>query len=457
VRGRIRRHGIVLVCAAAGLAIGCSAEPTTGVSEGAGAREGPLALAVAATLSQALKPTTSRTGIGPIELGEYPELTLVEIKAKGTLQRYFGNVWIFGANQGKPDRQFDGGGEFYSGSCNNNAWIAFDLPFVAAFCDQYNQRPIQEEWRTVWVVRGAGRIQWIRPPTYGPYCDVSGTPDCYRYEGNFSVSVTPFPAELVLKASKAAIESRQNVTFTANVTPDVIEGVPVPYRVQEWRWLPDAGGEGQLLDQCQGQTTCNYAPAVSGTMRATGYANGTAAEAEVHVTVFDCLTGDSLLDDPGVRDVLRQVHNGMGIGGPDSLRKERAAGMYCDATGACTSELHPVGPNDNECRMYPPAAADTSDVLIHGHPFRPRSEFTNPLYCPDGMVRPAARPSNDDFINYSGPRWLIVIDRVNVYVVPPTADGAPHQPCPSGNYDGAYTARRWSGPGACDLTADPIL
>lgn len=432
---------------------GCGRESPTDFSEPGGEAGRPgISMAVAPTYSTTFTPTTSRTSLGPVPFGPYPEQTLVEIRASGFIDRYWGNVWYY-PNPGQFDRTIDAAGDFGT----QYVHIAFDQQAVALFRDTQGL-PLQEEWRKVIVVKGSGAASWVRPPTGGNYqCDVPGTPDCFTYTGSFQVSVTPFPAELGLKASKPAVEPGQNVTFTASVTPDSIESVAVPFKVAEWRWQPDAGGASTLLPQCANQKVCNHAPTVSGTMRAIGFANGAADEATVHVTVFPCLVNDSLLDDPTVRDALRKVFNGMGIGGPDSLRVERAAGMYCDEAGSCTSELYPVGPSDNECRMYPPAAAGDSDVLIHGHPFRPMSEYTNADYCPFGEIKVAARPSNDDFYNYSGPRWLVVIDRLNVYVVPPSTDGLPPQPGPFNDYQGAYTTKRWAGGyGACDLTTAPI-
>jgi hypothetical protein len=450
-------RGIVVLTVLGIVTFGCGRESPTDVSEPGGEANRPgVAMAVAPTLSTTLSPTTSRTGIGPIPIGTYNEQTLVEIKATGLISRYWGYVWYYGTKQGQFDQQIDAAGL----QNTQNAHIAFNSPAMGWFLDTQGL-PLQEDWRKVVVVQGAGQVSWVRPGT-GGQCDSPGTPDCFSYTGSFQVSVTPFPAELGLKASKPAVEPGQNVTFTASVTPDSIEGIGVPFKVAEWRWQPDAGGASTLLPQCENQKLCNYAPTVSGTMRAIGYANGAPDEATVHVTVLPCLLNDSLLDDPTVRDALREVLNGMGIGGPDSLRTERAAGLYCDADGSCTSELYPVGPNDNECSMYPPAAADTSDVLIHGHPFRPRSEFPNPEYCVINGVPygdpPEARPSNHDFQNFAGPRILVVVDRANIYVVPRTADGLPPAPGSDGSYSGKYTKRNWSGPGAgmCDLTAPPV-
>jgi hypothetical protein len=451
---------VVVIVAIAGIALGCSDQDPTGMPESSD-RAG-IALAVAPTMGQTISPRLSNTDITPSSVGTYPEWTVVEIKVAGLLNRYFSDAPIWGSLAGKPFGQWDAGGVQAGGSsCIGNVWIAFDSPGFVGFCDNPSTA-LRSDWRAVRMVRGEGKVGWVSGPhrTDGT-CDTPSTPPCFTYLLDHTVTITPFPAELVLKANKAAIESGQNVTFTASVTPDTIENVGVPFKVVEWQWLPDAGGAGAVLTHCENQKVCTYAPNVSGTMRATGFANGAAAEAEVHVTVLDCLTGDSLLDDPGVRDLLRQVYNGMGIGGPDSLRTERAAGMYCDATGACTSELYPVGPNDNECSMYPPAAADSSDILIHGHPFRPRSEFPNPQHCViDGIpygLPPEARPSNHDFVNYAGPRILIVIDRTNVYVVPRTPDGLAPPPGPDGSYSGQYSKRRWSGLGdVCDVTKPPI-
>jgi hypothetical protein len=420
---------------AAALGVACGGEMPVGTSgESRRNRPAPIALAVAPTYSTTLSPTTSRTGIGPIPIGTYPELTLVEIKATGLIDRYWGHVWYYGTKQGQFDQQIDAAGL----SCTQNALIGFDSPAAGWFCDTQGLA-IRDEWRIVVVVQGAGRVTWVRPGT-GGQCDSPGTPDCFTYTGAFDISVTPFPAELVLTASRSAVTPGENVTFTASVTPGTIENVTVPFKVQEWRWLPNAGGEGTVLAQCANQKFCNYAPTVSGTMRATGFANGAEDGATVQVTVFPCLTGDSLLDDPLVRDLLRMTGDVSGYPSQaPANRLERGGALHCTLSGACEPVLYPPGPDDDACNWWPPTVIPPGTirpVVVHTHEFAPFDTLPPESVCrrkpgakplPTGTIRLAGHgPSGGDF--FTGGAHGIIIAPNAVWLIPPRPFGADPEP-----------------------------
>ena len=444
----------IFVAVAVGTAFGCGRESVLGnrEPEGGGTTHVGVAMAVAPTYSTNLSPTTSRTGIGPIPLGTYAEQTLVEIKATGFIDRYWGYVWYYGPKQGQFDQQIDAAG--INGT--QNAHIGFDSPAAGWFLDSQGL-PLQDEWRKVVIVQGTGRATWVRPGT-GGQCDSPGTPDCFSYTGSFEISVTPFPAVLELRASRPAVTPGQNVTFTASVTPDSIEGIAVPFKVAEWRWQPDAGGAGTLLPQCANQKTCNYAPSVSGTMRAIGFANGAADEATAHVTVFPCLTGDSLLDDPLLRSALRTSWLLSDANNPDATaRMERSGVINCDtATGACGAVLFEPGPEDNWCQNditdpHKVASLGPGTIVIwHTHPFTP-SDTTDIIpasaLCPgiSGSLPAKPGPSRGDYLGNAG-RIHVVVDGDGVWVIP----GLP-VPKPGDTYD-----RPRNGSGACDALASPI-
>lgn len=451
--GRSRGRSLGLVGAVAVIGVACSGETPVGADADSGRVPGaPIALAVAPTYSTTLSPTTSRAGIGPITLGTYPELTLVEIKANGLINRYFGYVWIYGSNQGQFDRQIDAAG--LGGS--QGAHIGFDQPAMAWFVD--TSATLRDEWRARAIVEGTGRVQWIRPGGGGWNCDYQGTPDCFSYSGSFDVSVTPFPAALVLKASRSAVTPGQSVTFTAAVVPDTIENIGVPFKVAEWRWLPDGGGGGTVLTQCAGQKICNYAPVVSGTMRATGYANGADDVATVHVTVFPCLTGDSLLDNPLVRDLLRMTGAVSGYPSqPPADRLERGGALHCTLSGECEPVLYPPGPDDDACNWWPPTdipPGTIRPVVVHTHEFAPFDTLPPEAVCrrrpgakalPPGTIRLAGHgPSGGDY--YTGGAHGIIITPNLVWLIPPRPFGADPEPGDEVPFDRQ----------ACDPLAAPI-
>lgn len=428
MRRRRRGRSFGLVGAVAVIGVACGGETPVGADPDSGRVPGaPIALAVAPTYSTALSPTTSRSGIGPIALGTYPEPTLVEIRATGTIDRYYGFVWYYYSLQGQFDRTIDAGGDYGT----QYVHIAFDSPAMGWFKDTQGL-PLQEEWSKTVVVQGSGRAEWVRPGT-GGQCDSPGTPDCFTYTGSFQVSVTPFPAELVLKASRSAITPGQSVAFTASVAPDTVENIGVPFKVVEWRWLPDAGGEGAVLTQCANQKICSYAPSVSGTMRATGFANAAAAEAEVQVTVFPCLTGDPLLDNPRVRDGLRSSFDSLGYPHLSPAdRTERGGGAFLGPNGdTLWVPVFPPGPRDDACSFWPSdhASSFPGNPIIswHGHAFDAGDElpgvddcYRDPRLAPlgPGDKRYAgARPSSND-INEGGTVDNIIVTPSYVWLRP---------------------------------------
>lgn len=438
-------RGVVVV----GLAVvlGCDGDAPSGPGRGPRQDRGTAAMAQAPMFSEALRPETSGDSIGPITLGAYPEPTLVEIVAEGNLERFFGDVWIWGIRRNSKDRDIDPAGEYSGGACHSNAWIGFDAPASAWFCDAYNATANLPAWRTVRVVQGEGRTRWIRHPTSSPYCDTPTTPACYTYSGEFQVRVTPFPAEHVVKASRYVVTPGQSVTFTASVTPVAIEGVAVPHRVTEWRWVSDEGGNDSLLTQCAGQDVCSHAPTGSGTMRATGFANGAAAAAEVHIRYLCEPTGDPSLDSLPLIDGLLDA---MGRSGdPDqpnqAQRLEHYLLLICEG-GICRYEILP---GNGPCGGIPPIRFDTIPGLVatgHTHPFNPivydpvtgRPRLENPGTdslpdaCPRGNPRnraprgSAPRPSTDDIrhvgsLNNSPPFLHVphyVIDPRRIHAIP---------------------------------------
>ncbi len=446
---------VVVFVAMVGIALGCSEQGPTGtpdISDRAG-----ITLAVAPTMGQTISPRLSNTDITPSSIGTYPEWTLVEIKATGLLNRYFSDAPIWGSLAGKPFGQWDAGGVQAGGSsCIGNVWIAFESPGFVGFCDNPSTA-LRSDWRAVRMVRGEGKVGWVSGPhrTDGT-CDTPSTPPCFTYLLDHTVTITPFPAELVLNADKAAIEPGQNVTFTASVTPGTIENVGVPFRVAEWRWLPDAGGEGAVLTHCENQKVCTYAPSVSGTMRATGYANGAEDVATVHVTVFPCLTGDSLLDDPLLRSGLRASWLLSGADNADPTdRMETSGAINCDpATGVCEVVLFQPGPGDSWCsNSFAGKPVNATTVLIwHIHPFRPEDPSdpipANPL-CPQisGGKPGKPGPSYPADYRHNAGRVHIIVDGESVWVVPGVPD-----PTPLDRRD-----ERRVGHGACDALAQPII
>ncbi len=150
------------------------------------------------------------------------------------------------------------------------------------------------------------------------------------------------------------------------------------------------------------------------------------------VYVFPCLIGDSLLDDPIIRQGLRDAWAGSNPDGNANDRTERYGGKAC-TNGVCSPVLGPIGANDNACRNFPSDPSGSWTVTWHTHPFMPgdtldplpsdstkcawpRDTNGNP-FQPPSPRKSAPRPSREDRVTNS---WLprIVIDKQNVYFLP---------------------------------------
>lgn len=94
-------------------------------------------------------------------------------------------------------------------------------------------------------------------------------------------------------------------------------------------------------------------------------------------TATDCLTGDPLLDQQALRQMLDSLWRLAGGDGPDAQKIERAGYLFEDSTGAVTfriSDINSLPPNpDNACRAanqqpFPPYGW-TALAGVHVHPF----------------------------------------------------------------------------------------
>ena len=435
----------------AGLLLACATDDSTGPNRGG-------------TFRPAFAQGQSYGGVVPVgdqyllngqaALPSYTNTTLVKITVSGVTKEIWNSV-PDGINPppspGDINKTYNVYGSLISGGCYYGVKLTYNQVnnWPPPGCNNTGGSSVDTTVSWYLSVRGGGSAlrtgRYSNPLWNGqPY---------YRYEGDLPISVEWVAAEAELTASKRSITASQSVTFTASVSPANAGGVPMPFSVVKWRWKPDNGPEQY---PCGPFLQCSHAPTKSGTMFVDLLVNGVPETQSVHVDVYSCLTGDSLLDDPAVRQGVREVWGGSGAGGPDSLRRERYGAVHCSGS-ECVFQLYPFNPaTDDACGAEVVPEAQDGEVLIHDHPFRPRTEFTNGTSCSQGSFRPDDRPSDTDFLNLAGPRILIVIDRLDVYVVPRTVDGLPPSPGPNGNYSGAFTTRRWAGQGACDVTAPPI-
>lgn len=304
------------------------------------------------------------------------------------------------------------------------------------------------------LVHGVGSAQrgYPYPGSTPPACGYYPYTPCYSYAGGSqTITITPVAADLQLTASTRAVTSGQVVSFVASVSPLRVDNIDVPLQVQRWRWVATSGASTTV---CGTMKTCTYQPQVSGTMYVDALANGQAQTKSVQVYVFPCLTGNGLLDDPDIRNGLRDAWAASGADSkPGNQRTERIGGLKCEA-GLCTPHLSPVGPKDNACKSYFTPAMQGDSVVWHMHPFKPQDP-TDPLpigdSCPGSTGGMAASGPTwpDDYLS-SGGRPHIVVDGSDVWAIPGWTSGPVPTPL-----DAHWFPR--NGPTACDALAAPIL
>jgi hypothetical protein len=141
-------------------------------------------------------------------------------------------------------------------------------------------------------------------------------------------------------------------------------------------------------------------------------------------SVLTCLTGDSLLDTPVMRDLLRILWSHSHADDRPAQRRERGAILF-DSAGVLFYRVDLDNPADTPCRSAVRVQLGSTPVAaVFTHPFRPGDLL--PANC--GYGRPESRRYTVD--RYGGPSeedivalldWQIpgyIMDGQNVYFIP---------------------------------------
>lgn len=401
---------------------------------------------------------------GQVSLPTYTSTTLVKITVSGLTQQ----IWNSPPSGMSPQPQsgdlnaaYNVRGAPFSGGCP----YGLKLEYGGGWYDMLpppgcNSAPASSNDTTViwYMTLSSGTNRMIRSgaPTYTN--PETGLP-MYRYSGTLNVAVDWIQADAKLSANKRAITANTQVTFTASVSPTSAGGVSVPFSVVKWRWQPDNGPAVNPVTTCSG-VTCLYSPAKSGTMFVDVMVNGVTDTKSIHITVFPCLIGDSLMDNPEIRRGIRESWDSSHTNAPDTQRLE-TGGMYSCTNGICSSTTFPHNASlgQDACTYHwDPSLAGGGIVYWHTHPFMPMDPNdplplapfcprNNPRTLPPGHVRVASRgPSDSDYVAASGfPH--IVVDKENAYLIPGYPNNTPAN---------LFTKPR-SGPNGCDILAAPII
>ena len=222
-------------------------------------------------------------------------------------------------------------------------------------------------------VRGTGRIRrWaFAQPSHVSSQDCWFGPCVIAVSGTQQVSLELASAQLILTASSDSVARGDAVTFTASSTLGNVT-------VLEWRWWPEKTPANTTVSGCGAATSCTVKVYESGTMwvRArTGPSPQTiqAAHAPVEAPSYpllQCPTGDSVVDAPAMRALLRALMDSSmghtprrefaGILVRDSAGDERWVIDFANPGNSCTGSFYSLGQ---------PAGTELL-AFVHSHPYR---------------------------------------------------------------------------------------
>jgi hypothetical protein len=402
-----------------------------------------------------LTPIDNHQALPPGVLGSFPRTTLLRLRASGVIRPYI--------NWGSPPPNGQKGttvttlgpdGEWSGGGCTANVNLSASVSGGFGFCYQPG---LPKDYDVALLVKGDAEVRWTPGPGWWapPDCG-QGIAPCFLYtEGtSFNWTVDKIAAQVTLAPDQRSGTSSTQLAFSTGISPATFDGVSLPFQVVgNWRFQPTVGPIQQV---CAPNAWCTFTTSKSGKLLVSVIAQGDSLQLEARVDIFNCLTGDPLLDDPIIRQGLRDAWAGTGSTGPNYLRKERGGGLICDVMGVCTADLAPIGPNDDACNFYASDAPNAQQwtVMWHMHPFQPLS-YSDTLpnsytYCkpknPNAPPIPAGKirlsqpgPSPGDLTNGD---WLprIVVDKQAAYLIP------------AGSHTPVQYPRN-----VCDVLAAPIL
>ena len=180
---------------------------------------------------------------------------------------------------------------------------------------------------------------------------------------------------LALDADTTRVTAGTAVGFTARAVPDTLNGQQVV--LSDLRWSESGlalGGTPAACSTAPAANPCTIEVFASGVMRVTASVNGTerTATASVSVDSVPCPTGDSLVDDPSVRLMLRTAWDSSRTDQSQIANyRERSLHQY-DSAGVKVLRLHPVASDDTPCRSRAQEEQPLPGARrqgAHSHPF----------------------------------------------------------------------------------------
>lgn len=238
--GRVRvgtRRGRCLVVLAAAVVAACEDTPTESAPENLVVTPASLSQS-GPPLFQGVLPITDRFyPQDSLRLEYYPTPTLVGMKLSG--QTYVYKNWP-AADRGQLEKKLNANGRKSGNICHeglqiryrNAAWGWNFWPGNNACSTEGDSTPVVTGFA---VLRDTAKAFRNGPIAYNlSTCDGGQTP-CKYYKGELLISLIPVDAELTVVPNPATLTAPALVTFTASLTPDMVEGITVPRQVMKWQ------------------------------------------------------------------------------------------------------------------------------------------------------------------------------------------------------------------------------
>jgi len=286
----------------------------------------------------------------------FPDRTFVRITVAGLITRQHSPHINPSVNRaGTPYPSLDADGEWLSGYSIRSGFIFTDFSGtnrmnlqVLGPAPNTPSTGTLTTYSRVGTVRGTGPIRrWaFQQPTGISSTDCWVGPCVIATGGSQTVRIELSAAQLSLTATPDSVARGTPVTFVASSSIANLT-------VLEWKWWPESVPSNTSTEACGTAKTCIVTVHESGTMWVRARAGGIpqsvqAASAAVEAPTYgvvQCPTGDSLVDAPAVRAMLRALmDSSMG----HNPRREFAGALFRDNNGDERWVIDFANPN-NSC------------------------------------------------------------------------------------------------------------
>lgn len=277
---------------------------------------------------------------------------------------------------------------------NGNTWT-----WVAGEAGNRQQNQITTDPPSGGVLVGCNASPCVYAPTQSGRMYVQST-DYYGHPMRGSSEyISINSGKLTVTADPKTFRAEDPVTFEASTTDSSA------FTIEGWEFQPDFSVPH--FSPCPPSLkTCTINLPSSGTMFVTALVNGNHEIAEVHVSVVTCLTGDSVLDNPVVRDSINKAWNRTHPGLPDESRVEQD-GLGLVPAGHLDSTIYePLSAalNDNCSSSWPTTFVLPGTYVRFFMHLHPNVEGDPAHYCKYlGGVQP---PGTYYVGGPSGPDWI---------------------------------------------------